>query len=879
MGFLPSISKRYTLFFILLVQVFFGGLPENTFANEKPLILFISSYHPAFPSFEKQMKGFTSVFSSGEIILDVEFMDSKRFPKKENIKRFKGLLSYKMNNTRPYDLIVTADDNALLFVLEEAELFKNIPVVFFGVNDIKKALQQDFNPMVTGVVESVSMEETISLMLNLKKDTQKIVAISDSTTSGESDAKTFLSAAKRFPGKDFEILSMKDFSWDELAFSLRIKKKDTAILLLSAYVDKNQSIKNFYESLDIITKNSVVPVYHLWLHGIGSGLMGGKVISHFAQGKKAGEIARTVLSGEDISKFSVVSKSPNRYIFDCAQLEKYEISKRNLPDGSEIVNCPHSHFEEYKKIFLMIFIIIFMLSFFLIVAVINILKRKVTEKKLKESEERYSSLFNNNNSAMLIIKPATLEILDVNPAAVEFYGWSYEDLVNKKISDINTLETKDIITEISTIEPGRINHYYFQHRVASGEIKDVEVHSSVISQRSEKIIFSIIHDITEEKRLKQEIEKMDRIKSIGTLAGGIAHDFNNILMIIFGNISIAMEYLDENHRAYPFIEESEKALERAKRLTKQLLTFSKGGEPVKESLKLDLIAEDVASFDLSGSNVKAIFNKDKDLWSVDADKGQIQQVFSNLIINADQAMQSGGYLYFNFENSIVRPGEIQGLESGRYVVAEIRDTGKGMDSEILEMVFDPYFTTKSTGSGLGLTTTYSIITRHKGKIEVESRLGKGTSFRIFLPASDLLSENSCIEKKDKEICRLNKPKILVMDDEEMILTLVGEMLLELGCIHEVSRCGEEAVEKYGKEFHNGSPFDLVIMDLTIPGGVGGREAVKRILEIDENAKVIVSSGYTDDEIIANYGDYGFQAVMIKPYNMDSLNKIIFNCID
>ncbi len=389
----------------------------------------------------------------------------------------------------------------------------------------------------------------------------------------------------------------------------------------------------------------------------------------------------------------------------------------------------------------------------------------------------------------------------------------------------------------------------------------------------------LIHqDITELKRAEEKMLMMSKLKSVGTLAGGIAHDFNNILTGIFGNISLAKLYTPENTKVARYLMNAENSINRAVRLTKQLLIFSKGGTPVKESIDVKKVIEEVVNFDLSGSSVKAIFEEEENLWNIFADKGQIQQVFSNLAINANQAMPKGGNIYFRMNNIEIDENNDLGMKPGKYVKIEVQDEGIGIKKEDIKKIFDPYFTTKSTGNGLGLATSYSIIQKHNGYIGIESELGKGTIFTIFLPATEK-KKNTENKEKAEQIQNEKFIKVLIMDDEQMICNLASDMVKTIGFQSEVAFDGKEAIEKYRKAIENNSPFDLIIMDLTIPGGMGGEQAIKHILKINPEAKVIVSSGYSNEETLSSYKKFGFVGIIAKPYTIEKLKKGILTALN
>jgi PAS domain S-box-containing protein len=384
-----------------------------------------------------------------------------------------------------------------------------------------------------------------------------------------------------------------------------------------------------------------------------------------------------------------------------------------------------------------------------------------------------------------------------------------------------------------------------------------------------------LHDIeleAERELLEQERLRAAKLESIGTLAGGIAHDFNNLLTGIMGNIGLARTYIKPSDRAFEMLDEAEKAAVRARDLTQQLLTFARGGKPVKDLIKIAELIKESATFALRGSNVRLELSLPGDLWSVEADEGQISQVINNLVINADEAMPAGGILRIGASNFVVKRAGALPLARGNYVRLDVKDMGVGISQEHLERIFEPYFTTKQKGSGLGLTTAYSIVTNHGGNIFAESTLNEGSAFHVYLPASKKAA-------KEEGKAAGEKPgqaggKVLVMDDEEIIRKMLSNMLKLAGYEAELTGDGAEALERYAQTMKSGKPFDAVIMDLTVPGGMGGKEAIKKLLHLDPDARVIVSSGYATDPIMSEYKKYGFSAVIAKPYSVKQLEETL-----
>jgi len=375
---------------------------------------------------------------------------------------------------------------------------------------------------------------------------------------------------------------------------------------------------------------------------------------------------------------------------------------------------------------------------------------------------------------------------------------------------------------------------------------------------------------------RRELEKIEKINALGILAGGIAHDFNNILTAVLGNISLA-EMSDNKNDIQNRLNEAKKAIIRSKALTQQLLTFSKGGTPIKKLSSLNTLLRETTDFAVRGSSVKAEYEIPKDLWAVEIDEGQISQVINNLVLNAIQAMPNGGTLNIWTNNKVIHNDSKLPLLPGNYIVFTVKDEGVGISEKYLDQIFDPYFTTKEKGSGLGLATCYAIISKHGGHITVKSKVGIGSEFSVFIPA---LSEKVHMEDtKMNDALIFGTGKILIMDDEEIIRKVAKRMLEKLGYSVLTAIDGEETIKLYEGAQKLGEPFDLVVLDLTIPGGMGGKDTVLKLRKIDPNLKAIVSSGYSVDPIMAEFEKYGFQGIIAKPYKIEDFSKVISSVIN
>jgi PAS domain S-box-containing protein len=381
----------------------------------------------------------------------------------------------------------------------------------------------------------------------------------------------------------------------------------------------------------------------------------------------------------------------------------------------------------------------------------------------------------------------------------------------------------------------------------------------------------VLRDVTERRSVQQELLKVQKLESLGVLAGGIAHDFNNIMTAILGNLSLARIYAGPTGKAATILDQAETATLRARDLTRQLLTFARGGAPVRRPRRVGPLVRETTTFLLRGSRVRCEFELPDDLAWIEADEGQLSQVVNNLVINAKEAMPTGGRLLVQGSNVTTVAGEVATLAAGRYVRLVIADEGPGMPASVLDRIFDPYFTTKERGSGLGLATAFSIIRQHDGYIMAESEVGRGTRMILYLPATDRRPEQAMA---DMAAGFLFNGRALLVDDEEVVREVGSNMLRELGLEVDAVADGTQALELYARAHKNGTPHEVVILDLTIPGGVGAKDALTRLRELDPNVRAVVATGYSSDPVVADHEQLGFAAVLVKPYRLEDLRGVL-----
>ncbi len=491
---------------------------------------------------------------------------------------------------------------------------------------------------------------------------------------------------------------------------------------------------------------------------------------------------------------------------------------------------------------------------------------------LQRSELKFKELFDNTNDAILVYDLQG-QLLEVNRVACERLDYTREELLHLPPGELIAPQfAVHLQDRIRSVAENKKEIFESSHVTRSGVAIPIELSCTLFEYEGQPAILGVARDISERRKMEEELLKNRKLESVGVLAGGIAHDFNNILAAIIGNINLAtIQVASGDTSTQDLLLSAEKAALRAKNLTKQLLTFSKGGEPVKAIASIAEVIAESTDFILRGKNIKGVYHFPDELWPVSIDAGQISQVIQNIVMNGCDVMGDGGSITIRCENIDAHESRNLPVGPGDYVKISIQDEGPGIPPRQLKRIFDPYFTTKKAGSGLGLAITHSIINKHGGVIRADSPQGGGAVFTIYLKAA----RYGTVAQEDRVDLVLNRGKgtVMVMDDDAMIREVSSGLLSSLGYEVLLVEDGQEAINLYKKR-GSAEKIDVIIMDLTIPGGMGGEIAVQEIHRLNPEAKVIVSSGYSNNPIMANYAAYGFCAALDKPYQLKSLMMVM-----
>ncbi len=504
----------------------------------------------------------------------------------------------------------------------------------------------------------------------------------------------------------------------------------------------------------------------------------------------------------------------------------------------------------------------------------RLLEAKVTERtaELAASQKRYHWLFHGSILGKIVVDDE-LRMAEVNAAAVRLCGVRLDDLEDRRLDEIPVEWCRRVAEELSVSWgrqwDGDVTRLVVTGRDGSGFERDMEVWVSPDAQR--RLMLLTVDDVTERRRLEHDRLRASKLESVGQLAGGLAHDFNNILAGILGNLSIARIRAQKGQDPGAYLDSAEGAVERAKGITAQLLTFARGGAPVRRLADIGLLASENAELVLAGSSVGCAIAVDEELWPAEVDASQIGQVVNNLVMNAAQAMPDGGVVELSISNRQLDSGEHEGVGPGPYVELRVSDTGVGVPESIRDKVFDPYFTTKESGSGLGLSSVYSIVKQHGGLVSLDSAEGHGTSVTVLIPASP--DEAPAVEPSVATTVR-GSGRVLVMDDDVDLQEVYRDVLEELGYESEVVGDGQRAIEAAARAAREGRPFDVAVLDLTVPGGMGGREAVSVLKEQHPGLRAVVASGYSSDPVMADHQSAGFDGVLRKPFSIAQLAEAL-----
>lgn len=842
-----SNNAKFFIFTLVLALIFFAS---TTDAGQKKSILILNSYHQGYKWTDDETRGALDGFGAfrDDSKIYIEYMGTKWAYDQRYFEQLRNTYKHKFKNIK-FDVIIVTDSDAFNFLQRyRDELFATTPVVFCGVNWFApEAVKAGFTGY-TGVNEDADIKMTIDLMLQLHPQTKRIYVVIDSTTTGLAVHEKMQELIPLYQGRVLFSL-LENLAMDTILNTVSHAPADSLVLVTVFQQDKVGAFFEFSESTSLISKNSSVPLYGLWDFNLGFGIVGGMLTSGYSQGKSAGEAALRILQGEKPDAVPVLMKSPNRYMFDYAQLQRWNIGRSALPVNSVVINEPVSFYALHKSLvwgtlggFVGLFTIIVLL-------LINIRVRRQGEEALRQSEKQYRTLVNNVNIGVYRNTAGPHgSFLQANPALARIFGYeSPDELLNMAVSELyQNPEDRKLY-----LEDMRQNGFVKDKVLAMKKKDGTPIWCSVTAtaQFDEsgniKYMDSVLEDITEQKRLEEQLRQSQKMEAIGNLAGGVAHDFNNILTAITGYGSLLRLRIGEGSPFKSYADEILAASERATHLTQSLLAFSRKQvlAPKPENLNEIVTRIEKLLVRVIGEDIEfKIELCERDL-IVLADSSQIEQVLMNLATNARDAMQNGGLLTIKTERVDIT-GPHGYMKPGEYAVLSVSDTGKGMDEQTKLRIFEPFFTTKEKGkgTGLGLSIVYGIVKQHGGDINVYSEPGKGTTFRLYFKLVDMKVEN--VVAAPLVTPQGGTETILLAEDDAEVRRLMKNILQEYGYTVIAAVDGEDAVIKF---IEHKDQINLLLFDVVMPKK-NGKEAYEEIRRMKQDVLVLFASGYTADII-------------------------------
>ncbi len=877
-----NISRRRRLWLLAFLCIQTVGIqlfstPAPAFSPEfgGKRVLLLHSYHHAFTHTRKMSRAIERLLEPTGINLYMEYMDTKRHFGGSHMDRLARALAFRYAAI-PMDAIIATDDNALDFLLENRDsLFPRVPVIFCGAND--------FDPErlvgatgYTGVNEALSIQETLDTALRLHPEAREVVVVSDVTATGRQNLARLMAIAERYADRArFRHLIGKPRAQMREALS-RIRPRDV-VLYLSYFQTEAEENLSIPESMNFVSQHSPAPVYALWDFTMGHGAVGGKMVSSEAQGVAAGQLALQLLSGVSPDVLPVVMKSPNRHIFDHAQLRRFHISVRDLPEGSRIINRTVPPLIRYLPWIIGALAVIALQAMLIGKLLLQRRRLKRTQADLRENRARYRALFEEAPDA-IYLNDLDGRFLDGNAEAERLLGYGKEELIGRNFLEAGLLPEDQVEKAFRLLERNRRGEATgpddLTLRNRAGEGLKVKVKTCVLRESSGPLVLGIARDITAEMVLEAQLRQAQKMEAVGQLAGGVAHDFNNLLQVISGYAEIAMAEIGEEHAVSPFLSEVLKASGRAQSLVRQLLVFSRREASHPRFLNLNEIVEGMMKMigRVLGEHIDPTFAPDPELPAVEADPHLMEQILMNLCVNARDAMDDGGALCIRTRTvrlSANHPVSDPWFRPGRFAVLSVSDTGCGISAEVRDRIFEPFFSTKEVGkgTGLGLATVYGIVKQHKGFIRVDAPEGGGTRFDVYLPAEDETRESPAEPPAEKNPRKTGGGEtILLAEDDEMVRRLATRILKGAGYRVLTARNGDEALETFRAHARR---IDLAILDVVMPRR-SGRAVRDEIHAVRPELPILFASGYSYNILEAGGVHPETFEVLPKPFRSEEL---------
>jgi PAS domain S-box-containing protein len=870
------------LFWIILPLTLSATLPFS--GDAEPLhnyqhILLLNSYHQGYKWTDDETRGVLETLGRQEKHIKVytEYMGTKWTASAPYFQQLQETYKHKFNSIT-FDVIIATDNDAFNFLRSyRDETFGPVPTVFCGVNYFQPEELKGLD-LFTGVSETADFKATLDLMLRLHPSTKRIVIIIDTSETGTHVFQEVSAATPLYEKKViFEFL--QDLPMEELQKRVARLPADSLVLYTFFFRDKKNQLFEHDESITLISQASHVPVYGAWDFSLGHGIIGGKLVCGFEQGKMAAEMAKRILQGERTENIPVALKSPSHFMFDYKQMQRFGIESQNLPSDSSIINGPSPFYTLSKPVVWTVGGSVALLTGFVGILLVNIRKRDQAQKNFEASEAQYHSLVDNLNIGVYRNNGGTPGFfLQANPAMLKIFGYeSLDAFLQTPVAHHykNPSDRAAFINELA--RTGVVQDKELKMQKKDGSSIWVSCSAKVVFDNNQSVqwIDGVLEDITEKKHMEAQLRQSQKMEALGSLAGGIAHDFNNILMVISGYGTLLRQKVEQDPAMLHYLDPILSSAEKASQLTRSLLAFSRKQviNPTPLNLKDVVDGMEQLLLRIIGEDMKLEKHHAVPNLIVLADQSQLEQILLNLVTNARDAMPGGGLISISTESIMVREKEMLFLHdlktSGEYAVLSVSDTGGGMNEEVQQRIFEPFYSSKATGkgTGLGLSIVHGIIKQHNGDISVYSEPGKGTTFKVYLPLFKGVVENR--EAATQAPAVGGKETILLGEDDQNVRQWINDVLTMAGYTVIEAEDGEAVVNKFSGADH----IDLVVLDVVMPKK-NGKEVVEEIQKTHPDVNVLFMSGYTAD-IIHHKGlaDKGINFIS-KPMQQDNLLRKI-----
>jgi PAS domain S-box-containing protein len=875
----------------MLFVVFCTAVPCTAQHPLKQQVLLLHSYHRGLRWTDTISDGVESVLGKDQDIdLQIVHMDTKRVATPEYFHQLERYYLHRFAGA-DFDVVICSDDNAFDFMLARRQrLFPETPLVFCGVNYFEPE-EIEGQEDITGVVETLDVADTIALARQLHPDMRHLYIINDRTTTGEANRKVIERALDRDPGA-FDAIYLSDLTIAELQAALRELPDDSVMLLMSFNRDRSGRVFSYRESSALIAEACKAPIYGVWDFYLGRGIVGGKLVSGFRQGVMAARLVQRILAGADADDIPVVTHSLNGYRFDYRQLKRHGLEKAVLPPGSEVINKPPPFVKVDKRVFWVVVGLVTGLAFVVMVLLIERYERRRAEELIRREHAIFTGgpvvLFRWVND-----KGWPVEYVSAN---ISQYGYSAEDFMQRRIlyEDIVHPDDKQrVAEEVQDYTSSGQRSFEQRYRVICADGRERWIYDITrISRDSRGRVThydGYVLDITEqrnweekERQLHRRLARAEKLESLGKLAGGVAHDLNNILGPLVGYPELILKELPPNSPVTDCVQGIRSSAQRAATVIQDLLALARRG--TFEVRPVD-INEVVGSY-LSSTSFRMLQEhhpdvdivtelEDEEVIVVEGSASHLSRVVMNLVINGIEAMDAGGTLTISTAiEHVTKPvGLYHSAAAGRYAVIRVADTGCGMQQDDVERIFDPFFTKRKSGrsgTGLGLAVVYGVIRDHHGAIDVKTKVGAGSTFTVYLPAT----ETSAGVEREEPVPTGGTESILIVDDREEQRRLTAEMLQSLGYTVRQAGSGREAVKKMRK-----NTYDLIMLDMIMEEDFDGLDTYRAIRSIRPRQKCIIISGYAQTERVEEALDMGAGAFLRKPYTLVQLDRAVRGILD